>query len=1035
MVRLEWKNLLKNKILLLVVVAIIAIPTIYTTLFLGSMWDPYGKVDQMPVAVVNLDQPVTYEGKELKVGEELVDNLKDNDSLSFNFVNAEDAEAGIRDGKYYMVITIPEDFSANASTLMDEHPKKMQLTYETNPGTNYIAMKMSESAMQKIKSSVAEEVTKTYAETVFEQLIDIGDGMQEAADGAGEVQNGVKKLSDGNEEITDNLKLLADSTLTFKEGSEELTVGLGDYTQGVVELQSGAKTLSEGTGTLKAGAGELAAGVATLNSGALQLKNGTEAFTEGTKTLAGGAMVYVEGTTVLANGAKTYADGTKTLAAGVKNYVENSEKLKAGMDQLAGLEQLGQVSQGVAQLNTAVNTGSDTTPALKDATSSLAAGLQIIYMQVSDLKDTATGEQLSKLAGQLGAAVQGISDAADGISDAADTVGQAAGGVDTAAQVIDQTVSALNNQIDANNAKINDAENTINNQIASANAEISAQGIEAKSTINCQIDSAIKAVEIAKEAGGLSDDEASSIIGELQSAKVDEAVSGRISEVDASDVKMQSVSAGSAVQSLQQVSAGLGRAEDGLNDGAKLLKGAAGSLQNGLAGIPTDINSDVITQLAAGLKTAADGAAAINNGVNGEKGLANALNQLESATSSFPQAAAGVTAVRAGMAELTSYDSALVAGADQLLDNADTLKGGADQLLDNAGALTNGADQLLANADSVTDGAAQVAGGVQTLADAAGPLVDGVEALDDGAEQIYDGTSQLAANNSKLLSGSAALTDGAVQISDGAGKLADGSVELGDGLQELGDGSDELKTALADGADEISEIDATDEMMGMFSAPVDAEEVFITEIANNGHAMSAYMMSVALWVGCIAFCIMYPLMKYEGPIRSGFDWWLSKASVLFVMAIGMALVMLGMLHICNGFAPADWGQMILVACLASVAFMSIMYFFNVLLGKVGSFLMLIFMVVQLAGAAGTYPIELSGDFVATIHPWLPFSYTVDAFRAALAGAGNIHHAVMVLIAIIVVFTLLTINLFRIRTKENRHGRKNFYELLEERGLA
>ena len=56
--------------------------------------------------------------------------------------------------------------------------------------------------------------------------------------------------------------------------------------------------------------------------------------------------------------------------------------------------------------------------------------------------------------------------------------------------------------------------------------------------------------------------------------------------------------------------------------------------------------------------------------------------------------------------------------------------------------------------------------------------------------------------------------------------------------------------------------------------------------------------------------------------------------------------------------------------------MSILYFFNVWLGKVGSFLMLIFMVVQLAGSAGTYPIEISGDFVATIHKWLPFSYAV-----------------------------------------------------------
>ena len=76
MVRQEWKKLFHNKILLLVVIAVIAIPSIYTTLFLGSMWDPYGKADKLPVAVVNQDQAAYYEGKEMKIGEEITEKLK-----------------------------------------------------------------------------------------------------------------------------------------------------------------------------------------------------------------------------------------------------------------------------------------------------------------------------------------------------------------------------------------------------------------------------------------------------------------------------------------------------------------------------------------------------------------------------------------------------------------------------------------------------------------------------------------------------------------------------------------------------------------------------------------------------------------------------------------------------------------------------------------------------------------------------------------------------------------------------------------------
>ena len=149
MLKQEWKSLFHNKILLLVVIVIALIPAIYAGLFLASMWDPYGNVDKLPVAIVNEDEPAEYGDTTLTVGEQLVDNLKENDSLAFNFVDEDVANEGLKNGTYYMVITIPKDFSANAATMMDEQPQKMILNYETNPGTNYIASKLSETALGK----------------------------------------------------------------------------------------------------------------------------------------------------------------------------------------------------------------------------------------------------------------------------------------------------------------------------------------------------------------------------------------------------------------------------------------------------------------------------------------------------------------------------------------------------------------------------------------------------------------------------------------------------------------------------------------------------------------------------------------------------------------------------------------------------------------------------------------------------------------------------------------------------------------------
>ena len=88
MIKNEWKSLLRNKLMLIVVIAIIVIPIIYAGLFLKSMWDPYGNVNSLPVAVVNEDKPVEYNGKTLSIGKDMTDELKDNDSMAFNIVDS-----------------------------------------------------------------------------------------------------------------------------------------------------------------------------------------------------------------------------------------------------------------------------------------------------------------------------------------------------------------------------------------------------------------------------------------------------------------------------------------------------------------------------------------------------------------------------------------------------------------------------------------------------------------------------------------------------------------------------------------------------------------------------------------------------------------------------------------------------------------------------------------------------------------------------------------------------------------------------------
>ena len=861
MIKQEWAYLRKNKILLLVFLAIIAIPTIYTTLFLGSMWDPYGKVDHLPVAIVNEDKPVTYNDETLEVGNEMVDSLKDNESLDFHFVSSKEAKDGLKNGTYYMVITIPEDFSANASTVLDEHPQKMELDYETNPGTNYIASKLSETALNKIRTSVADTVTKTYTETVFDQIVTVGEGMTEASDGAGQLADGAIQLADGNNTITTNLNVLANSSLTFKNGADTLHVGLKQYTDGVAQLNDGSKELKDGLSTLNSGASALASGVSQLSSGSSSL----------------------------AAGLNQYTSGVSTAQAGADTLDKSSISLTAG----------------VAALKTGVDTLVSKNNALNQGVAAISNGLGNIISEI-DQMSASTPETTTEVS----------------------------------AQPIDTSSAS------ANVSAVSDALGTAssNNQALISAIENSSLSEEEKSSLKALANNTQTSIETASSNVSATKDS----ISELPTS------------TSSSTTTTQSGSASS--------------------DALSTLKGQLTFMKKQI--------DDEQTGLASGIKNYTDGVKKIQTGLDGDGTLAN---------------------------------PGLVNGIKAYTNGVSTLNTGLTTLNNNSSSLTSGVGQLNS--------------GLTSLNKQTPVLTSGVSQLSNGSAQLYAGTGKLTANSAALISGSSQLSDGAGKISDGAAALADGSSTLGDGISQVKDGADTLASSLADGADEVTSIHADEETTDMFSSPVEDNGSKLTNVKNNGHGMAPYMMSVALWVAGIAFSIMYPLTKYHDHLKSGFSWWASKASVLVILSIADALLMIGCLHFFNGFAPKEMGKTMLVASFASLAFMSIMYFFNAALGKVGSFLMLIYMVVQLAGSAGTYPVELSGSFVPSIHSFLPFTYTVDAFRSTIAGGTSIMPCMIMLILITVVFSVLTVLLFERRAHKIKAGKPTLTDLLEKLGLA
>lgn len=361
MLKKEWQAILKHKFFIIVIIALALVPAIYNYIFLGSMWDPYGKLNDLPVAVVNLDKTSELNGKKFKLGDDVIAEMKKSKDLDYHFVSEDKASKGIKKGDYYMVITFPENFSENATTLMNKKPKTVQLDYQTTRGHNYISSKMSESAMNQLKSEVSKNITETYTKEIFAKLGDMKSGMKEASDGSNKLADGTSSALNGSKELSSNLNTLSSSSLTFTDGANNLNSGLNKYVSGVNQAANGGKQLSSGADQFVSGTQQLAAGTQTLadkskelSAGISQISQGSEAVIQlqaGTQSLSAGLNELAQKTdlpedkkaniTTVQNGLNELngqLQNAKVDSTTVSSVKSNLEELSKNLEQLETIQ-------------------------------------------------------------------------------------------------------------------------------------------------------------------------------------------------------------------------------------------------------------------------------------------------------------------------------------------------------------------------------------------------------------------------------------------------------------------------------------------------------------------------------------------------------------------------------------------------------------------------------------------------------------------------------------------------------------------------
>jgi len=398
----ELSGIGRNKMLLISVIGVLMIPVMYSSMFLGAFWDPYGNLDKMPVAVVNADKGYEFNGEMMHIGDDFEAELKENEKFEWHFVSKEEAEAGMEDHSYYLAIEIPSDFSEKTTTLTSDKPTPAKLTYLANESYNFLASQIGSKAVDTMKMELNKEVTSAYTRTVFEQMEELVDGISKASDGAGEIADGTTKAKDGAVLIEKNLAKLVSGSLTLKEGVAKLNDGGKALGKGSAELSTGTNNLASGLAQLLAAQKELGAGAASLGEGAGSLGAGAVKLSDGLSQLAGASGQ-------LAGGASDAQQAAGQLAGGLKDSAAGEEQLKAGAAQLAnGLAQLGQANPELAE--------SESFASLLKASRELAAGLEKSSEGQKQLRDGASklNEGLVKVSDGLGTFDKKVEEAAAG---------------------------------------------------------------------------------------------------------------------------------------------------------------------------------------------------------------------------------------------------------------------------------------------------------------------------------------------------------------------------------------------------------------------------------------------------------------------------------------------------------------------------------------------------------------------------------------------------------------------------------------------
>ncbi len=325
-IKKDFKSAFSNPIVTIVIIGLIIIPSLYALLNIQACWDPYGNTGNVAFAIANSDKGASFDGVDINVGDELVNDLKNNDKFKWTFVSEDELRDGVYKGDYYAGIIIPENLSKNVVSISSDDPQQAKLEYIVNMKENPVAAKLTDTGSTAVYNALNAKIIQIINLAAYGKLGELQSGL---ASGAGQLASGGSQLASGAGQVS--------------SGASQLSNGAGQLSDGASQLADGAQQLSDGASQVASGTQQASEKVNTYNteihqatsyirehSSSSKVQEITDKIDSKTDTVAGKVQQLNDGAGQVANGSSSLAANSLLLQGGIDELAEGSLSLAAG---------------------------------------------------------------------------------------------------------------------------------------------------------------------------------------------------------------------------------------------------------------------------------------------------------------------------------------------------------------------------------------------------------------------------------------------------------------------------------------------------------------------------------------------------------------------------------------------------------------------------------------------------------------------------------------------------------------------------------